>query len=167
VLQLEFAAAAAGDFDANGLLDAADLDALTQAIRSGPSHLLFDLNADGSVGAEDRSVWIQDLKRTWFGDANLDGEFSSGDLVQVFQQGEYEDAHSGNSGWSDGDWNGDGDFDSGDFVTAFAGGGFEQGPLAAVASIPEPSCWTVGWLGVACLAAWLKGAISQRTVPTA
>ena len=34
---------------------------------------------------------------TWFGDVNLDGEFSSTDLVQVFQTGEYEDGIAGSS----------------------------------------------------------------------
>ena len=43
-----------------------------------------------------------------FGDANLDGAFDSGDLVQIFATGEYEDDQSGNSTWADGDWNCDG-----------------------------------------------------------
>ena len=68
------------------------------------------------------------------GDANLDGEFNSTDLVRVFQAGEYEDAIESNSAWSDGDWNGDGEFDTSDLVVAFQAGYFEQGPPAVAAA---------------------------------
>ena len=42
---------------------------------------------------------------TGVGDTNLDGEFSSGDLVQVFVDGKYETNEE--AGWEQGDWNGD------------------------------------------------------------
>jgi hypothetical protein len=94
--------------------------------------------------------WVNNLRRTYFGDSNLDGEFNSTDLVRLFTVGEYEDGIAANSGWSDGDWNGDQEFDSGDFVSAFAAGGYEQGPRPAVSIVPEPSSvlilflwWTV------------------------
>jgi hypothetical protein len=73
---------------------------------------------------------------TYFGDSNLDGEFSSADFVTVFAAGKYETGAE--AGWDAGDWNGDMIFDSSDFVTAFSGGGYELGPRAAVASVPEP-----------------------------
>ncbi len=60
------------------------------------------------------------------GDSNRDGVFDSGDLVQVFSAGEYEDLLDNNSSWEDGDWNGDGDFDSSDLVLAFAEGGYRK-----------------------------------------
>ena len=50
----------------------------------------FDLNDDGVVNYADREVWVNDLKNTWIGDANLNGEFNSGDMVQVFSRGKYE-----------------------------------------------------------------------------
>ena len=50
----------------------------------------FDLNSDSSVTLEDHRVWVKDLKHTWFGDADLNGEFNSNDFVQVFQAGKYE-----------------------------------------------------------------------------
>ena len=79
--------------------------------------------------------------------------FNTTDFVQVFQEGEYEDATAGNSGWAEGDWNADRDFNSGDFIAAFQDGGFEQGPRAAsaasAASVPEPSAACLG-----ALAAW-------------
>ncbi len=59
------------------------------------------------------------------GDADLDGRFSSQDLVQVFQRGEYEDTVAGNSTWIDGDWNQDGECDSNDLVLAFQQGTYQ------------------------------------------
>ena len=110
-----------GDFDNNGLLDAADNDLLSVALGSNDSS--YGLNSDGQITGDDRVVWVEDLKGTYHGDANLDGEFSSCDFVQVFERAEYEDSIFCNSGWADDDWNGDGEFDSSDFVLAFQSGG--------------------------------------------
>ena len=64
------------------------------------------------------------------GDVDRDGQFTSADLVVVFQAGEYEDDVPGNSTWEEGDWNSDFDFDfdfdSADFVLAFQTGLYEQ-----------------------------------------
>jgi hypothetical protein len=89
---------------------------------------------------------VKELKNTWLGDADLSGEFNSGDLVQVFQGGEYEDGVADNSTWAEGDWDGNSDFDSGDFVVAFQDGGFELGPRQ-IASVPEPSTFALVILG--------------------
>ena len=70
------------------------------------------------------------IGRTFFGDANLDGQFNTGDLIGVFQAGQYEDQLPDNSSWATGDWDGDGDFGTGDLVVAFQNGGFERGPRA-------------------------------------
>jgi hypothetical protein len=99
----------------------------------------FDMNGDGSVNPEDHRVWVKDLKHTWYGDANLDGEFNSGDLVNVFQAGQYEDAFDDNSGWTSGDWDGDADFTTSDLVYAFQDGGYEQGLRVGGAAVPEPT----------------------------
>ena len=90
----------------------------------------------------DLQVWVHDLKHTWIGDANLDSEFNSSDMVQVFASGKYETGEQ--AGWAEGDWDASGVFDSSDMVTAFADGGYEQGMKAAVASVPEPS--GMAWL---------------------
>jgi len=128
-----------GDFNGDSVLSAADIDALSAAVRSGDQNAKYDLNKDRSVNDADRSFWVASLKKTYFGDANLDGQFNTADFVQVFQRGEFEDAVAGNSTWEDGDWNGDTDFTTADFVTAFQDGGFEQGPRAAVSAVPEPA----------------------------
>jgi hypothetical protein len=128
-----------GDFDLDGLLADRDVDALQAEAQARRHDPYFDINNDLLVDSADVHFWVTTLKRTWFGDANLDGEFNSGDLVAVFGAGEYEDSVVGNSGWAEGDWDGDGDFTSGDLVVAFQDGGFEVGPRAAVHVVPEPT----------------------------
>jgi hypothetical protein len=125
-----------GDFNGNGILDAADIDQLSKQVRTSTNDPIYDLNADAVVNDLDRQVWIHDLKQTFFGDADLNGSFDSVDLVQVLASGEYEDAVDLNSTWLTGDWNGDGDFTSGDLVTALADGGYEGG---VAATVPEPA----------------------------
>lgn len=127
----------AGDFNGNDTLDVEDINLLTQETASMNGNPSFDLNGDNQVDSGDVSFWIKDLRNSWIGDANVDGEFNSGDFVQVFQAGKFEvDA---DATWSDGDWTGDGRFNSSDFVAAFQDGGFEQGPRPAVRTVPEPS----------------------------
>ena len=137
-----------GDFDGNGVLDAGDIDALTAEVRSGKHDRDFDLNGDRLIDQQDRSVWVNELRKSYFGDADLNGEFNSSDFVAVFQIGQYEDGVAGNSTWASGDWTGDGEFDSSDFVKAFQQGGYEKGPRAAVAAVPEPSALALAIIGV-------------------
>lgn len=146
-----------GDFDNDGALTAADIELLSAQVRAGSNPAAYDLNGDNSVNDVDRTVWINDLKKTYIGDSNFDGVFDSGDLVAVFQVGEYEDATAGNSTYAEGDWSGDGDFDSGDFVVAFSAGGYDQAPRAAVSAVPEP-----GTLGMLTLGGLLLGGIRRR-----
>jgi hypothetical protein len=137
-----------GDFDGNGILDALDIDALTAASASGENQSQYDLNNDGLVNVADVNAWITggDVYNSYSGDANLDREFNSGDLVTLFVAGKYE---TGNPAvWTEGDFNGDGIFNTGDFVTALSGGGYEVGPRTAVAAVPEPASATLLLLGL-------------------
>lgn len=143
-----YAAGLAGDLDNNGVVDANDIDLMASAIRSGSTAAQYDLNQDKTVNSADHRYMVQVIKKTWFGDANLDGVFNTTDFVSVFQRGEYEDGVPANSGWSDGDWNGDADFNTADFVIAFQDGGFEQGPRAAVSAVPEPTGLALFALGL-------------------
>ena len=140
----------AGDFNGDYFLDATDIDLLTEAMWAVTDDQTFDLDGNKIVNGDDRVVWAKDLKKTWFGDADLDGEFSSDDFVQVFAIGRYETGQD--AGWAEGDWGGNGVFDSADFVTAFADGGYELGVRPGhVAAVPEPtghvlSCMTLSGL---------------------
>ncbi|MCA9167576.1 MAG: hypothetical protein KDB23_07895 [Planctomycetales bacterium] len=127
------------DLSMNGQLDVDDVLMLQAAVSSGEYRLLYDLNEDDVVDDTDVNYWVHDVKHTYFGDADLDGEFNNADLISVFQAGEYEDNLPGNSTWSTGDWNADGEFTTSDLVIALQDGGYEQGPRAAVAYVPEPS----------------------------
>lgn len=130
----------AGDFDGDGELGASDIDELSDMILMGTNDAKYDVDGSGTVDAADRTHWVEKLRNTYFGDANLDNEFNSSDFVTVFVAGEYEDDEPLNSGWAEGDWNGDKDFGSSDFVAAFSSGGYEQGPRAVgVNVVPEPS----------------------------
>jgi len=133
----------AGDFNNNKVLDAGDINMLSAEVRGGSNPASYDLNGDKLVNSSDRDVWVNDLKKTYYGDADLNGVFDSTDFVVVFQAGQYEAAPGGNSVWETGDWNGDTKFDSSDFVLAFQAGGYEKGPRAAVSAVPEPGSLTL------------------------
>jgi hypothetical protein len=137
-----------GDFNSNGSLDLPDVNMLNAEIAAGTNQASFNLNGDATVDVADLRVWVRDLRKTWFGDANLDGVFGSGDLVAIFQAGKFEVDQPAT--WDQGDWNGDLRFTTGDLITAFQDGGYEKGPLVAV--VPEPSAIVLGGLGLALLA---------------
>jgi hypothetical protein len=130
-----------GDFDGDGELQMADLDELIQRLRFGEPRRwlaeLHDVNENDRLSSSDLDFWIKELKGTWFGDANLDGEFNSSDMVQVFAAGKYETEQE--ASWAMGDWDASGIFDSSDMVTAFADGGYEKGLRMDAAAVPEPT----------------------------
>lgn len=115
-----------GDFNGDRLLDVADIDLLSAHLIDSGDNLKFDANLDGVVNLEDHAYWVQTLHRTSYGDANLNGEFGTDDLIRVFQAGRYESGNVGTS-WSEGDFNGDGVFDTGDLIFAFQDLFFETG----------------------------------------
>ena len=108
ILQFSKTSAVLGDFNGDGLLTAIDINMLSAEVRSETHDLAFDLNQDSFVTSADRTVWVEQLQHTYFGDGNLDGEFNTGDLVDVLMAGQYEDGIAGNSLWETGDWNGNG-----------------------------------------------------------
>ena len=127
-----------GDLDNDKQLMLTDLECPRFEIGRGSSARRFDINSDG-IGrwTLTRTHWIKDLKHTWFGDADLDLEFNSSDMVQVFRAGKYETGEK--AGWEEGDWNGDLVFDSSDMVTAFFDGGYEKGQRTDAVAVPEPT----------------------------
>jgi hypothetical protein len=107
---------------------------------------VFDENGDGIVDLADRRIWVIDRLGTWMGDSDADGEFNTGDLVQVLGAGKYETQEP--AGWAEGDWNGDGIFGTGDLVIALDDGGYEEGPRGDVAAVPEPGGWLLLVMGL-------------------
>ena len=140
-----------GDFDRDGDLDVDDVQQLIDQSRSGVFDPDLDLNSDDILDERDLEFWVHDLKNSFFGDSDLDGDFDSTDLVMVFTAAQYEDSVAFNSTWATGDWNGDGDFGSRDLIAAFQEAAFEKG-LRVVPSVPEPTghiWWMIAILGVA------------------
>ena len=142
----------AGDFNSDGQISSADVDILYLAVDGQAEDSKFDLNLDGNANHDDAIYWVKEIANTWVGDSDINGEFDSGDLVNVFSAGQYEDAIPLNSHWSTGDWNGDREFDTADLVAAFKDGGYEAGPLTATVPVPEPSCAPLAVLSILLLA---------------
>jgi hypothetical protein len=134
-----------GDFDLSGVLDLPDIDDLTGQVAGMTNPAAYDLTSDSLVDIADLNAWVKDLYNSWIGDANLDGEFNSSDLVAVLASGTYE--ADVDAVWSTGDFDGNGRTTSGDLVAALADGGYEAGPRAAVSAVPEPSSVVLCLLG--------------------
>ena len=126
------------DFSGNGFYDAEDIEILTASI-GGIGRQEHDIDQDGQVSNSDRIMLIEDVFWTYIGDSNLDGEFGTSDIIQVFQQGKWQTNELAT--WEEGDWNGDHRFDSGDFVAAFRTGGYCAGPRQFHA-VPEPNSFS-------------------------
>ena len=134
------------DYNLDGLLDVADVDEQSQLMfQANPDLDTYDENADGVVDKVDRAIWVHDHAGTWLGDANINGEFNSNDMVRVFVAGKYEPEEA--AGWAEGDWDGNGIFDSSDMVTALADGGYEKGPRTDEVAVPEPGAWLLLVMG--------------------
>ncbi|MCA9216805.1 MAG: hypothetical protein KDB27_27235 [Planctomycetales bacterium] len=125
-----------GDFNKDQKVTVADVTLLAAAIRRANHRLQYDLDNDGLVNGSDMDVMIHSSLQTYYGDANLDGEFNSQDFVVVFAAGKYENP-TASARWDTGDWNSDGVFSTTDLVLAFQDGGYEAGPRRA-AIVPEP-----------------------------
>lgn len=160
-----------GDLNADHELDEGDINLLAHRIRTddewhaGLPDTAYDINRDRRVDIRDYESWIKDFKMSWFGDANLDGQFDSGDLVAVFIAGEYENEIQDDSTWSTGDWNADGDFTTSDLVAAFQDGGYEQGPRTAARIVPEPHGVLILFVGLIAIAIQLRPRLSCRGKP--
>ena len=94
-----------GDFDVSGALDAADINQLSAAVRSGLHASQFDLTGEQLVDQFDRRKWVERLRKTNFGDADLDGHVTAARDGAALLEGL---GMSGTLGWELGDFSGDG-----------------------------------------------------------
>jgi hypothetical protein len=114
------------------LVGTADLDGLLAALNGGSSDLLFDMNDDATVDADDTDILL-DMLGTQLGDANLDGIVDGADLT-IWQEN-----YGTSGGWAAGDFNGDATVDGRDLLVWQRHFGFKGNLPAAAHAIPEPS----------------------------
>lgn len=115
-----------GDWNGDSIISADDIDQFCADLTMTPADPRTDLNADARHDEQDLLWFVQQMLQSTIGDSNLDGVFTSSDLVAIFQTGEYEDSVAGNSTWATGDWNCDGEFSSRDLVFAFQIGDYRS-----------------------------------------
>lgn len=127
-----------GDFDDDGTLGATDLDLLSAAVGSGDR--TFDLTFDGVVDSADREMWVEGLKGSFFGDADLNQAVEFGDFLQL------SSAFGRQGGWADGDFDGNGVVAFADFLMLSSN--FGQKSAASVASVPEPTISMLALFGL-------------------
>ena len=142
---------ALGEFNGDDVLDVADIDELVAEIAAGTNGFLFDLNIDDVVNGEDRRIWVEELKNTFFGDTNLDGQVDAVDLNALALNWQSTTAES----WSQGDFNGDRVVNATDLNTVALN--WNRG-AAANAAVPEPSGLVMFGLGVLGLVSRLRRA---------
>ncbi|MEO0587909.1 MAG: dockerin type I repeat-containing protein, partial [Planctomycetota bacterium] len=126
-----------GDFDADGDVDADDIDLLFDNL----GNPTFDLTGDATTDQADIDKLIGNILNTFPGDANLDGQVGTADLAIL--AGNFNQSARG---WATGDFNGDDTVDTGDL--AILAGSFGQGtPPVEVAAVPEPASLALLGLG--------------------
>jgi hypothetical protein len=114
----ESSSAGPGDFNDDGQLDCADIDALTQAIAAGTNDAAFDISGDGLVDLVDRDQWLVEGGAAnlpsgapyLLGDANLNGVVDLSDF-NIWNTNKFTLVAS----WCRGDFNADGGVDISDF----------------------------------------------------
>ena len=91
----------------------------------------FDLTGDELVTLDDRSAWVE-LRGTFIGDANIDGQVNAADLNSLALNWRADDAGS----WEQGDFNGDGHVNAIDLNELALN--WRSGAVTT-AAVPEPS----------------------------
>lgn len=155
-----------GDLNADGLINAADIDLLSaKTIASNPNFTptsnfaLFDLNGDAAVDSSDISFLLNSILHRRSGDADLDGDVDAADLSAL-----RTNLGGVNFSWTNGNFDGDGDIDAADLSIFRSNIGLPPPGLdepagdsgfngialfstSSSASIPEPSTLALLTLG--------------------
>ena len=122
------------DFSNNGIVDAEDIDKLSEQIRDGTdAGLRFDLTNDDEpkVDSKDHEKLVTEILGTCFGDADLDHDVDFPNFVTISNN------FNAPGGWADGDSNGDGNVDFEDFV--LLSNNFGNCLTESVVEVPEPN----------------------------
>ncbi len=135
-----------GDFNGDGQLDCVDIDGLVTAVASGSGNLALDVNGDGSLNPADVNYWVEVLKETIRGDANLDFSVDGSDFG-VWNANKF----TATAAWCAGDFTADGSVDGSDFGVWNA----HKFQSAAASAVPEPA-GTIGWLCLGTLGLWAR-----------
>ncbi len=98
-----------GDYNLNGAVDAADVDALCQGLASGDR--IYDVNFDDRLDAADAQFMVTDILDLMMGDANLDGLVDGVDFL-AWNANKFQVSNR----WSEGDFNCNGVVDGADFL---------------------------------------------------
>lgn len=132
-----------GDFNADGALDAADLDLLTESV--GATDLAFDLTGDDVIDGADRRFWVEELKGTSFGDADLNEVVEFADFMAL--SGRFGEG----GGWAEGDFDGSGEVTFLDFLMLASNFSGDADSLNAAVPEPNLSVLSLAILGIALL----------------
>ena len=124
-----------GDFNGDRELTVEDIDLLTAEIQKDEPRFWFDIDGNEIVDSGDISAWVE-LRGTFVGDADLDGQVNAADLNALALNWQADDATS----WVQGDFNGDGLVNATDLNDLALNWRSGSGKASAV---PEPSS---GWL---------------------
>ena len=92
-----------GDFTDDRTINVDDITRLCQEINVPRRSLDFDMNNDNRVDRGDLDTLVHDLLETSYGDANLDGQFDSDDIVNMFIAGRYLTTSRDPTTWDQGD----------------------------------------------------------------
>jgi parallel beta-helix repeat protein len=139
-----------GDFNADGMINALDLDLMMAHVNAGSANCLYDLTGDGVVDKSDADAMVHDMLGTEYGDANLDGLVSDADYTV------WADSYGQATGWAGGDFNGTGVATEADYTIWADYYGFG----ASQADVPEPCA-----LGLLALGAGVVGRRGARRRP--
>ena len=147
--------------DMPDLSDGNSFTILTADQMSGSFGTVTRLDYDNAVetGRELRlSQTSTDITLTAFraahGDGNMDGQLDSTDLFAILAGGKFNHPEFGPATWLEGDFSGDDLVNSTDLFLILGTGKYNQGPYTtttppgALASVPEPSTFTLAVFGL-------------------
>lgn len=135
-----------GDFDLDTQLTSGDIELLCNAINEGQNPDEYDLTDDSLVDLQDLTFWVEDLRGTFFGDANLDGAVLFADFLQLSENFDQPIAE-GTNRWDVGDFNCDQEVAFSDFLSLSEN--FGNTSQSEVANVPEPHNLLLALMGAA------------------